>query len=278
MKTIDTLIPDIEALFSGHECSDELLDQFAETLKSQIKENFKRYGEKRKGYLRMSNIGKPCGRFLWYETRDYEPEPLTPATKFKFLYGHILESLVIYLAKEAGHEVADEQKRVEVDGIKGSLDCIIDGVLVDVKSASTYSFKKFKDGTLADNDPFGYLPQIAGYRKAVEAERTGFLAIDKTLGHLCFYEPESLPEPSDVISKARAAVNSENPPERISGALVADGKSGNMKLSAGCSYCGYKQECYKDSNDGKGLRTFLYSNGPVFLAEVKNEPRVPEVK
>ena len=52
---------------------------------------------------------------------------------------------------------------------------------------------------------------------------------------------------------------------------VPDGKSGNMKLPVGCSYCHFKKTCYPE------LRTFLYSTGPKFLVEVKNEPKVQEV-
>ena len=40
-----------------------------------------------------------------------------------------------------------EQAEAEVQGIKGSMDCKIDGVVTDVKSASTFGFKKFKDGS-----------------------------------------------------------------------------------------------------------------------------------
>jgi hypothetical protein len=280
MPAIETLVSDIENLFSGHECSDKMLDDFCATLKNQIKHSFQSYGEERRGTLRMSNIGKPCGRYLWYEVKGYKGEPLTPAAKFKFMYGHILESLLIYLAKEAGHDVQDEQKQVQVEGIRGSIDCIIDGVLVDVKSASTRSFSKFKDGTLGGQDSFGYLPQISGYLGGLAGSttRAAFLAVDKTLGHICLYEPESLPEASEIIAKARVAVNSETPPERISGALVDEGKSGNKKLSVGCSYCQFKQDCWKDSNNGKGLRCFLYSTGPTWFAEVANEPRVQEIK
>lgn len=278
MKTIDTLIPDIEALFDGHDCSDEKLDIFMDTLKAQIKRTFAGYKEQRGGTLRMSNIGKPCHRALWYDVRGFEAEPLSPSAKMKFLYGHIIEALIIYLAKEAGHEVQDEQMRVQLDGINGSIDCIIDGVLVDVKSASSYSYKKFKDGTLADNDPFGYLAQLSGYRAAVGAERAGFLAIDKTLGHMCLYEPESLPEPLSIIQATRASVNSEVAPERLSGASVPEGKGGNEKLSMTCSYCSYKQGCWKDANEGQGLRCFLYSTGPVWLTKVEKVPNVLEVK
>lgn len=278
MKAIDTLVTDIEALFNGHECNDILLDDFVTTLRDQIKLSFKQYGEKRQGYLRMSNIGKPCHRQLWYECSPVEPEPLTASTKFKFLFGHIIEAVMIYLAKEAGHNVTDEQKKIELDGIKGSIDCKIDGVLVDVKSTSSRSFDKFKNGTLAQEDPFGYLGQIGGYAKSEGASTGAFLAVDKTLGHICLYFPESLPDPSEVISKAKAAVNSEVPPERIQGAVKADGKSGNECLSTTCSYCSYKTECFKDVNEGKGLRTFLYSTGPRFLSKVVREPDVLEVK
>ena len=52
---------------------------------------------------------------------------------------------------------------------------------------------------------------------------------------------------------------------------VPDGKSGNMKLSVGCSYCQFKEHCYPD------LRTFAYANGPKFLVTVVNEPRVQEI-
>ncbi|MCH7925728.1 MAG: hypothetical protein IIC51_09360, partial [Planctomycetes bacterium] len=47
-----------------------------------------------------------------------------------------------------------------------------------------------------------------------------------------------------------------------------------MKLPIGCSYCPFKQDCYSDANDGKGLRTFLYFRGPTDFAVVKKEPNV----
>ena len=44
-----------------------------------------------------------------------------------------------------------------------SMDCKIDGVLTDVKSTSSFGFKKFKEATLAFDDPFGYIDQIKAY-------------------------------------------------------------------------------------------------------------------
>ena len=82
----------------------------------------------------MSSIGKPT-RQLWYDKliHNSEARPLAPSTRIKFLYGHILEDLLILLSRVAGHTVTEEQKEVEVEGIKGHQDCKIDGVLVDCK-------------------------------------------------------------------------------------------------------------------------------------------------
>ena len=52
---------------------------------------------------------------------------------------------------------------------------------------------------------------------------------------------------------------------------VADGKSGNMKLNVGCSYCQFKRSCFPE------LRTFKYYGGPRYLTEVVNEPKVQEI-
>ena len=65
--------------------------------------------------------------------------------RIKFLYGHILEELIILFSVLAGHEVTEAQKEVHVEGIKGHQDCKIDGVLVDCKSASLRGFDKFRD-------------------------------------------------------------------------------------------------------------------------------------
>ena len=70
------------------------------------------------GTLRMSNIGQP-DRKLWYRHRrsEYKGEKLRANTLIKFLYGHLIEEMVLALVKLSGHDVTDEQKRVELEGI-----------------------------------------------------------------------------------------------------------------------------------------------------------------
>ena len=228
--------------------------------------------------VRMSNVGKPS-RQLWFEKRDPEGRGgINGPTQIKFLYGHLLEEIVLMLVRMSGHKVTDEHKEVEVKGIVGHMDCKINGEVVDVKTASRFAFNKFKDGRLAQDDPFGYLGQLAGYEAAEGTDNGGFLVLNKESGELCMYVPDDLDKPNikTSISQLLPALELDVPPE-LCYTPIPDGKKGNMKLPKGCSWCKYKHECYKDANDGQGLRTFKYSNGLAYLTEVVVEPKVEEL-
>jgi hypothetical protein len=228
----------------------------------------------------LSAIGQP-DRKLYLKNRGNTPgEVFNASTLIKFMYGDILEALFLYLAKEAGHRVTSEQETVEVNGVKGHLDACIDDVVTDVKSASSYSFQKFKDGSLRENDGFGYMDQLAGYSEAKGGLPGAFLAIDKTLGHITLMQVDAEElaayKISDRIDHLREVLKSDEVPE-ICYEPKPDGKSGNMILDTGCSYCEFKHYCFKDTNGGVGLRTFIYSTGPRFFTKVEVEPKVPEV-
>lgn len=279
-KTLKNLVPDIYKLFdTGHECSEENLDQFAESLKATVSQRLKSYSEPRKPTLRMSNIGKADCQ-LWFELNGYKPDETLPAkTKLKFLYGDIIESLVILLIKEAGYNVTDEQKEVILDGIVGHIDLKVEGKVVDVKSTSKHAFRKFEEGTLAEDDSFGYIEQITGYAVAEETDGA-FVAMSKETGDLALLE---VPRTEAATRKTRLridhikrVVNSRVKPPRAY-APEPHNKSGNMKLGINCSYCDYKKTCWSDANNGKGLRTFIYSTGPVFMTSVQKEPDVFEI-
>jgi hypothetical protein len=284
MKTLDTLIQDIysslEGLSSGEalNISEEELDLTLSRMKESILTWSKPREVDNSFRLRMSNIGKPL-RQLWYESKNTsDPYVVSGSTQIKFLYGHILEEIVLMLVRMAGHKVTSEQKEVNVDGILGHMDCKIDGQVVDVKTASKFSFNKFKDGLLVNNDPFGYLAQLSGYETAEETNEGGFLVINKESGELCLFRPDDLEKPNvkEKIKKVKAAITVDTPPKRCY-APIPEGKKGNMKLPSGCAYCPYKFECYSDANDGEGLRAFKYSNGPAYFTKVVVEPRVEEI-
>ncbi len=308
-KTPDTIIPDIERmlqeLIDGKdiEISDEKLAKFGGEIALKLKHALtaRKRGSRKHKVLYMSEYGRPCRRQLWYELRpEYheDKETLQPANIVKFLYGDILEEVVLLLVELAGHEVTGLQESVEIKLphgwlLRGRTDAIVDGEVVDVKSTTTHGFKKFKEGTLEKDDPFGYIPQLAGYGEAIygddikDGQSCSFLAIDKQLGNITRMPIYADVPKNEADREANHKAIYEHrlqlvedmealvPPKRAF-EPVPDGKSGNMKLATSCAYCPFKHECWKDANDGAGLRTFIYSTGPRFLTTVEKQPNVVE--
>ena len=54
-------------------------------------------------------------------------------------------------------------------------------------------------------------------------------------------------------------------------------KKSNYKLHKSCFWCNYKFDCFKDVNNGQGLRGFKYANSTVYLTHVEVEPQVEEI-
>jgi len=283
-KKLDTLVEDIyealSALGKGEplDVSEEVLDNFGNAMKEALRQ-WSTPRERDKETLRMSNIGRPL-RQLWYDLREEgeNTQEIPPHTFIKFLYGHLLEEVVLFLVKLAGHKVTDEQKEVKVSGIYGHMDCKIDGEVIDIKTASSYAFRKFKNDTLKDDDTFGYLAQLSGYETAEKTKEGGFLVLNKESGELTLHRPSFFDKPNikTKIKDVKKAIKLDKPP-KLCYTPVPEGKSGNMKLPRGCFYCRHKNECHKDANDGKGLRVFKYSKGLTYLTKVEKEPNVLEI-
>ena len=284
MKTIDTLVQDIYNLFEPEkdlELSEEELDKHLDSFTSSIKETMKNILNEKpmeRRNLRLSAIGKPA-RQLWYDKNDTkEVEPLASNVRIKFLYGHLLEDLLILLSRIAGHEVTELQKEVSVNGIKGHQDCMIDGVLVDCKSASGRSFEKFSNNKLHTDDPFGYIAQISAYAEGNGVDEAAFLVIDKQHGNICLTNVHSLEmiNAKERIDYLKGVMDKNTPPAKCY-SDVPDGISGNHKLAIGCLYCSHKRTCWSDANQGQGLRAFNYAKGLRFLTKVGKVPNVEEV-
>ena len=271
---INNLVKDIYALFdSGKTPTEEHLNSFGEAVKAAVGRSIKG-DDSPPSPFRMSAIGQPCLRKLWYEEhKNDELEPFPPYVLLKFLYGNILEALLIYFAKESGHKVTGEQDELELDGCKGHRDCIIDGRLVDVKSATTYSFKKFQNNKVSEDDPFGYISQLNAYLQASDdvedKECVSFLAVDKQLGHIVLDTYAVSGDVRERIAEVKEVLSQTEPPPRSF--EPEEVNNGNRILKAPCSYCRAKALCHPD------LRVFLYANGPAFLTKVVSEPKVPEL-
>ena len=283
MKKLNTLVDDIYKKLSvlgkgkSLNLSEESIEQFGESMKDVLR-HWSTPTPRSTTTLRMSNIGRP-NRQLWFDMKtEQQAQEIPPSTFIKFLYGHMLEEVVLLLVKLAGHTVSDEQKNVKIKGIEGHMDCVIDGEVIDVKTASGYAFKKFKNGTLAEDDTFGYMSQLAGYEAGHGTSNGGFLAMNKENGELALYIPEELDKPNieTKIDTVKKSLKKQTPPE-LCYLPIPDGTSGNMKLPRGCFFCRHKIECHKDSNNGKGLRVFKYAKGLTYLTQVVKEPKVDEI-
>ena len=191
MSNIETLVQDIyKCVDEGFDFTEEEAREFGHRLANHI--TYRLNEDKGEPKLRMSNLGTPDCK-LWYQVNAPEVcEKLPPEAKIKFLFGDILEELLLFLSRKAGHEVTGEQTELEFEGVQGHRDAIIDGVQVDVKSASTFSFKKFNEGLRPEDDNFGYIDQQNLYLNAAQddpelkvKDKLAFLVIDKTVGKIC---------------------------------------------------------------------------------------------
>lgn len=280
MAKIETLIEDIQQVLLIPRILHELTikafgDDIGKVLQRQLLREEQEHSE-----LRMSLLGTRCDRQLQFKLNpNVKGEDLPANVRLKFLYGDLIEALVLLLAREAGHKIEGEQDELNLYGVPGHRDAVIDGVLVDVKSANTYSFLDFKNHLHPSKDKFGYLVQLGGYLCAscddpivIDKRRAAFLVVDKQLGHLCL-DIHTFDKDTDykgLVEQKRAIVVS--PKQAPRGFFAeADGKSGNEKLGTECSYCAYKGDCWPN------LQTYMYSSGPRFLTRVVREPEVPRV-
>lgn len=291
-KTFHTVVEDIYAFMGGFgrfpEITDEQVSEICETLSGIVLRRFQERREEmkdgeRKFTLRFSNLGMK-DRKLWFEANvGTNLGASDPRAFLNFLLGDIWEGIILYLCKATGHKVEHEQREVEIDGIKGHMDAVIDGVMVDVKSASGYSYQnKFEQkGILEGDDPFAYIEQLKGYAQAAGYGESAWLVANKENGRLCIVDlPESVRADYDVkerIAEAKRIIEMPEPPEEKCYEPKPHGMAGNMQLDNNCKWCPFKERCWASANNGAGLRAFRYSNGITYLTEVVNEPKVEEV-
>ena len=282
-KDISTLVADMEEVIYGLKGWDYLVGQDMGTRIAQLAKNRFDKPQEPRGYLSMSSLGTPCDRKLWYKINQTDNAiPLRANALLKFFYGDMIEELALSIAQQAGHTVTGQQDKMEAHGIKGSRDCVIDGMTVDVKSASPYSFKKFQEGNLREQDPFGYISQLSSYVYAAKDDplvtnktHGAFLVIDKVNGHICLdmYDfTEEMKTKEEEITRIKEMVKTKTPPERGFEDVPQSKTSPNMKLGMECSYCEFKKACWP------GLKMFAYSHGPTYLTKIKKPLQVQEVE
>jgi hypothetical protein len=222
----------------GKEVSEALVDALTER-------------EQSKG-LRMSGIGR-CERAQWYKFKGVDEEPISGQVYLTFLQGHLLEAVLLGLVELSGHKVTGKQGKHTVEGVKGSQDCEIDGELVDVKTASAWSYdNKFKEDGIKD-DAFGYIKQLSAYGKTKGRDSGYFLAFNKNKSTLKLCKQELETDVDKHIAQLKVKMDLDTPPMRLANATTINKKTGEEKLCMNCSFCGFKDECYDNALTSRPL-------------------------
>ena len=245
------------------------LDAFVEECKEAAKRQLSR--EKGDWRIRMSGIGRPvCQQIL--DKRGIKEE-MEYNSMFRFLFGDFTESILMLVMREAGVDIVDYQKPVELEiaghKVKGTLDVIIrDEVGVekvwDIKSASDWAFKnKFTNyggyEKMKEDDPFGYLMQGFLYSEASGLPFGGWIVVNKSSGEVAVVEAADWSGEDKKhylqLAENRIQILAQDDPEfvRIKDVFKThkkDGtviRTGNKVLARQCQLCGFRKHCWPDA-------------------------------
>jgi len=170
-------------------------------------------------HLGLSEIGHKCPRWLWYAHHNTPSKPIEGRIIRLFRTGNIIEDAIISDLESIGIEVTDRQREVEiVNGdivLKGHIDGIINGQLLEIKSAAEKYFKQLLKVGYEKWNP-KYKAQAHVYM--VLCELTECIVIVENKNDSTLYI-ETLKLDRDYVTKLLidvfAAITSQQPPERI---------------------------------------------------------------
>lgn len=249
---------------SGETLEASLLEAFLESASKNLQRQLSPE-EKQSFRLRMSNLGRP-GCVLQAEALGLKRDQAPYSTRFRNLFGDLVEAAAVAIMRNASVNVVAEQLPVslEIAGrkIDGTADIVINegGMKVyDIKSASSWAYankylNKNLQSLLEDGDNFGYLTQIYLYSVASGFPVGGLIIINKETGEWTVVEPPVYEDElrDYALTKATANVRRiiEKEPFRKDFAPIAElfrGKpTGNTVLSVACSFCSWRNHCWPD--------------------------------
>ena len=232
----------------------------------------KQLNKKRKFSIRMSGLGRPlCQQLL---DRQGMKEDMDYNALFRFLFGDLVESVMVLIMEQAEVEIVAKQKPVKLTiaghEVTGTLDLILRdemGVekVWDVKSASEWAFKFKYTGfggydKIKEDDPFGYVMQGHLYGEATGLPFGGWIVVNKSSGELAMVEApdwqtedrkEYLKDAErrvkrllDPDTKFVKPFKSEFETYKVKGEVI---RTGNKTLPKICSMCGYRSHCWSKS-------------------------------
>ena len=249
----------------------ELTEEMVDLMTDDIKLSLLR-PQKRGFTLRMSNLGRPFCQLWWEKSGAVKVPKREKQQASIFAAGHMAEAWLMMVMKASGVPITDSQTYTKLmiagDEISGTSDVLIkydDEVLWDIKSASDYSFSKFKAGygSVADNDAFGYVDQGFLYSKAQGLPFGGWIVINKNNGEVCVCEAPMLQDDAMAatfkrVEEKKTKLDTDAPFERCfedEPETFNRKETGNRVLCFNCSWCDYKDACWP----GVEHRTAIFS-------------------
>ncbi len=229
------------------------IEQIANDIKDALHRQFNSK-QKRKYSLRMSSIGRPSCQ-QWFE-KNLPNKALPKPTTFvmNMMLGDIVEAVFKGLLKEAGANFKNSEQvklKLKDKTIKGTYDLILDDQVDDIKSASNWSYRyKFESfDTLKEGDGFGYIGQLAGYAKATNTKAGGWWVVNKANGDFK-YVPATGIEVDKEVSKMEETIKAVESKELVrcfepEPEYFRSKPTGNMVLNKNCTFCDFRQECWK---------------------------------
>jgi len=267
----------------------ELTEEMVDCLTDDIKTSLLR--PQKKGFtLRMSNLGRPFCQ-LWREKNGGVKVPKREKQQPSiFAAGHMAEAWLMMVMKAAGVPISDSQTNTKLtiagDVINGTSDVSIkydEEVLWDIKSASDFSFSKFKKGyaAIADNDAFGYVDQGFLYSRAQGLHFGGWIVINKNNGEVCVCEAPIMQdilmiETLERVTAKKIKIDTDAPFERgfEDEAETFNRKvTGNRKLCFNCSWCDYKWDCWPDIDHRAAVFSKAQNPPWVDYTQINNVPQ-----
>ena len=232
--------------------SEATINKVADDIKSALQRQFNGGNKRDEFRLRMSNVGKPTCQ-LWFEKNQPEKALPKPTTfVMNMMLGDIVEAVFKGLLTEAGVTYTDNAKvtlKLKDNEISGEYDLVIDDAVDDVKSASDWSYRnKFASyATLAHNDSFGYVSQLAGYARASDKKAGGWWVVNKANGEFKYVKADmhldeemiKIQHTVDTLEKNEFKRCFEPVPEKWRGK-----ETGNTVLNDNCRFCSFKFSCF----------------------------------
>ena len=232
--------------------SEKTIEQITEDVRAALIRQF--VDKRNKEFsLRMSNAGRPYCQ-LWFE-KNHPNEATTMSSNFvmNMMIGDIVEAVFKGLLTEAGVIYSNGEKVTLKAGnhtIHGTPDLTTEGAVDDVKSASDWSYRhKFADyNTLAENDSFGYVAQLAGYAKAMGIKPGGWWVINKAKGEFKYVPATGIDVEKEVQQIATKADELQTNQFRRCYEAVEETyrnkPTGNLILGQECGWCSYRYPCW----------------------------------